>query len=242
MDKSEFVIIEKIPDNIGYPLFYPTKSKFDILETIYYTILRYIDISRLKVKYIYQKLFAKYHVANEDIWSLDSTITTFAWPLITRFVEEQRVGNPIFDEKDLESLSIELACEKNAEIVWNNILKEIKFAFDYNHYNNIGEEAFIKITGYDFYKKYYNEEVYDKKESNKHTLYHYYTHSNNHNEHLSRWSSSNERLDDKVLKEKETKLYAIEYYYRNFVLEKIAYARAQHGFELFGKFYMNLWD
>ncbi len=189
------------------------------------------------IKYFFQSVFRKYHFSDADLWSLYFHLAKTIHPKLKAFVDMKRIGYPaMFEEyskngspwkskEDYEKAKKEGKVAGGGEKEWNRILNEMLFAFEYV----IHDDSNKKIP--DFYEKWGLKDPREKIPENLASLKWY----KNKDTGMG-IISDGENITDEWQFEKEDK------FYHNAELEREYSQRAQKGFELFGKYFYNLWD
>lgn len=190
----------------------------DYVPTPIYRIPFFIGERVDDVRHLLQKVFRKSHTSYREIWNLHSYMAPYIYRKLKEFYDADRVSYPMaFSEYDGHSWTSKKEYEKEMSegtIVGGGM----------DAWNGILEEM---LFAFDFYthadgrnkkqeKKFYErwnlESPFEKKEENK---------------HVSNLPFLND--GDRV-------------FYHNFDLEREYYNRAQKGAELFGKYFLSLWD
>lgn len=169
-----------------------------------------------EIRWFFQRVFRKNHTSDNQIWDLAYTLIDYIRPKLQAFIDTEKMGYPaIFSEYNEN--------EWRSKEEYDKAIKEGK------HLGG-GPEAWDKVLkemmfAFDFYhwdgeiketdflKKYNLEDPYEKKPENK------------------------VEMDDNwpdFLRDED--------YYHNLELHREYHRRAEKGLELFGKFFMNLWD
>jgi hypothetical protein len=195
-------------------------------------------------KYMIQRIFRPNHLSDMESWNLNLTMAKWIYPRLKFFIKKKRNGYPgIFSEynknewKDKDQYDKAIKEGKHlgggAE-AWEEILQEIIFAFEwiiyYENYRN--EKQRDK-----FCKKWNIKNPHEKRIENKKVDYVYKSLEPGFAGCIS---------DDPELDKKEPEKYRflrrnVHYYNVKYDTEVIS-KRAQKGFELFGKYFSNLWD
>lgn len=166
----------------------------------------------------WQKIFFKSHTSYREIWNLHSYMAPYIYRKLKAFYEADRVSYPMaFSEYDEGSFPSKDEYEK--------ALKEGTIVGGgFEGWNTALREMLFAFDFYAnadsgdkkqekrFYKRWNLENPFEEKEENKHV-------------------SSIDFLSDRD-----------RVFYHNFELEQSYYERAQKGAELFGKYFISLWD
>jgi hypothetical protein len=196
------------------------------------------------IKYMIQWIFRPNHLSDMELWNLDLTMAKWIYPRLKVFVKKKRNGYPgIFSEynknewKSKEEYEEAIKTGKHlggGTEAWDEILQEMIFAFEwkiyYEDYNN--EKQRDK-----FCKKWGIKNPHEKRLENKRINYVYKSLEPG----FAGCTSDDPELDKKE-PEKYLFLRRHVYYYDVKYDTEIIARRAQKGFELFGKYFSNLWD
>jgi len=192
-----------------------------------------------EIKWSFQRLYRKHGCGDVDLWGLDTHLGKIILPKLIAFRSQDLHGHPIdfsdWSEEDGIGMTKEEYDEAKArgDFVggghekWLKTIDEMIFAFEYLLY----ADGFDKKQK-EFYEKYGYKDPYRKTDDNLTWGYSYTT------EKGYRCSSSDPNLE-------EEKGYTMIGKYKSYhdmdLLREVA-LRTRKGFELFGKYYMNLWD
>ncbi|MDR1007433.1 MAG: hypothetical protein LBL65_02560 [Campylobacteraceae bacterium] len=210
---------------------------------LYFILWRVKDIY-YSIKYMMQRIFRPNHLSDMELWNLDLTMAKWIYPRLNIFVEEKRYGYPgIFSEYNenewtsKEQYDKAIKSEKHlggGADAWDEILQEMIFAFEWKiYYENYNDEK----QRDKFCKKWGIKNPYEKNLENKRINYVY----NNLESGFAECISDDSELDKKG-SEKYLFLRRYVYYHDVKYDTEIIAGRAQKGFELFGKYFLNLWD
>lgn len=203
---------------------------------IYRIPVRIGDFLR-SIKYFFQKLFRKSHTSDREIWNLHYYMAKSLQPKLKAFKESKRVGYPAAfaeyfenewkNKEEYDQAVAEGKLQGGGPEAWEKILDEILFAFDWF----LSEESLDDS----FYKRYNLPNPHEEIEENKRWSYWYDLKDG------GALSTSN-KLSEEEMKERGATPREPRATYFN-VEKHTEYAeRAQKGFELFGKYFMNFWD
>jgi len=208
---------------------------------LFHRVKRYVRDFWFWTRMTWQKLYRLDHIADIDVWGINSYFITKMYPLVKKFIRYKRHGHPCLEEfyqgEDQDKWD-----SAGAEKRWEEILQEILFAFEF----------------------YYQDEFYDKtaKRLQKKLKKLYGDWEEKKLKYASIWTSANfkeiEGLsiknvivnydeltnNDKLILEKEHGKNWLEKTanYHNHKLHGELHDRAQKGMELFGKYIMGMWD
>jgi hypothetical protein len=191
-----------------------------------------------EIKWSFQRLFRKHGCADIDLWSLDYHLAKIILPKLMAFRAQELQGHPISfsdwseDEMGMTKEEYDKAKEKGDFIgggqeAWMKTIDEMIFAFEYL----LNADSFDKKQE-KFYKKYGYKDPYRKTDDNLTWGYNYKT-----KEGHSCFAGESD------LEEKKGYILIGKHkiYHDMDVLKEVG-IRAIKGFELFGKYFMNLWD
>ncbi len=198
------------------------------------------------IKWAFQRLFRKHGCADIDLWNLHSHLAKIILPKLIAFRKQNLNGHPM-DFCDWEAEYGEYGglgetkeeydqAKKEGKYVggghdaWLKTLDEMIFAFEYFLY----ADAFDK-TQKAFFKKYGYADPYRKTDDNLTWDYRYKGKDGTMCSTSEPNLNSKEGYEDYVLVGKYRT-------YIDFELTKTIGERARKGFELFGKYFPNLWD
>jgi len=211
-----------------------------------YRIIRFIDNIKRWAKHFLQKTTRMTHTSDFECWGLSYTLAKFILPKLKQFKKANVNSYPSNFSKweDNESFfGTKEVWEKNtadAQVYgfemegWHKVIDEMIFAFEYVIAND--DETF-RVRH--FVPKY--GDVYAKKPENKHTHSYYRNIESGYvsmfDGDISEPPEGFESLD----KDSVFAMMGDEHYY-DIEMERKFAERADKGFELFGKYFRNLWD
>jgi hypothetical protein len=192
------------------------------------------------LKYFMQRFFRPYHLSDIDLWNFDGTMAKWIYPRFKKFIVQKRHGYPgafsEYHENEWKNKEAYDNAIKNGEILgggpeaWEKILQEMIFAFEWKlHYQD-------KFQVDEFCKKWNVKNPHEKCIENKSIHYEYKCLEPN----LAFSMSDEMDLDVKEPEKYQYKRRVVQYY--NTKLEREMEERATKGFELFGKYFLSLWD
>jgi hypothetical protein len=196
------------------------------------------------IKYMLQRIFRQNHLSDMELWGLNLTMAKWIYPRLKAFIERKRNGYPgIFSEynenewKSKEQYDEAIKAGKHlgggAE-AWDAILREMLFAFEWKiYYENYSNEK----QRDSFCRKWDMRNPHEKKLENKRVHYGY----KSLEPYIAGCVSGDPELDKKE-PGKYVFLRRNVYYYDVQYDTEIIARRAQKGFELFGRYFLNLWD
>lgn len=216
----------------------PPKYDQKLYKQFWWSIWRFFDRIRYKIKFLFKKIFNKYHLSGAEIWEPAFTMAPKILRYLYAYRDSERMGYPsIFSEyedgrwpnkedylKEIKSGTIIGGGQER----WEEYLNHIIMSFEYLAWETNDKkrkEWFLKYFGFDPY-----EEI----DINRHISYHY--RELKEKEHIA--SAMSSELPD--LEKCEWAFKSVSYH--NLDLIRYAEELVQQGFELFGKFYWNLWD
>jgi len=191
-----------------------------------------------EIKWCFQRLFRKHGCADIDFWGLDYHLAKIILPKLIAFRSQKLHGHPMdfsdWSEDDNIGMTKEEYDEAKAKgdfiggghEKWLEIIDEMIFAFEYLLYTDSFDKKEKK-----FYEKYGYKNPYRETDDNLTWGYNYKTKNGDH------CSSGDSNLEEKgyIMIGKHKSYHDME------LLREIS-VRAKKGFELFGKYFMNLWD
>jgi hypothetical protein len=220
------------------------KSNKERLYELFYSIFRRIKDMYCSVKYLIQRIFRPNHLSDVDLWNLDSTMAKWIYPRLKAFIERKRYGYASifseYNENEWESKEqYDKAIKEGKHLgggaeAWEKVLQEMIFAFEWKVYYECCEDEKQRDK---FCKKWNIKNPHKKKLENKHIYYEY----KSLEPEFARCTSDDSELDKK---EPEKYLFlrrCVHYYDSKYDVEVIE-KRARKGFELFGKYFLDLWD
>jgi hypothetical protein len=218
------------------------RKRHPLLEG-YYSAKHVLHGCWFRILVFFDRLFNR-GIAKADLWSLNNTLAEYIYPRLLRFRNAKLHGYPhAFSEREEweseEKYNAELATGERVggeQEAWIRTIDEMLFGFEYVLFREMTETP----KGKEFWLKYYGKTPWDRLESNRHTHYHYCM--KNPPEGLSRWMSTARLLSPEECEEKGCELRYTREFFRNFELESEAAKRAAKAMELFGRYYLNLWD
>jgi hypothetical protein len=189
------------------------------------------------VKQFMQKVFRKNHIPDIEIWNLYSFMAPYILKRLEAFKAAKRVGYPShfseYNEHEWSSREeYDEAVRKGDMLgggkqVWEDYLDKMIFAFDYIvYYDSYDNREY-------FLNKYNLEDPHAKKLKNRKESYVY---------ELEDGSTMMTEQSPEEIDRKYKKYLGKGASYLNVELEREIAERMQEGFELFGKFFTNLWD
>ncbi len=190
------------------------------------------------IKWGFQRLYRKHGCGDIDLWGLDTHLAKIILPKLIAFRSQDLHGHPM-DFSDWEEGGLGITKEeydeaaKRGEFVgggheaWLKTIDEMIFAFEYLLYADGFDKKQKK-----FYEKYGYKDPYRETDDNLTWGYTYKTKDGNH------CSSNESNLEEK---EGYTLIGKYKSYHDMNTLREVG-IRAKKGFELFGKYFMNLWD
>lgn len=192
-----------------------------------------------KIKWSFQRLIRKHGCSNSDLWGLDYHLAKIILPKLIAFRSQELHGHPMDFSDWEEDGGLGITKEeydeatKRGEFVgggheaWLKTIDEMIFAFEYLLYSDGFDKKQKK-----FYEKYGYKDPYRETDDNLTWGYSYRTKNGNY------CTSSESDLDEK---NEYTVIGKYKSYHDMDLLREVA-IRARKGFELFGKYFMNLWD
>jgi len=218
-----------------------TKRKF--YQKIFPFLKYRVRDSYYDIKYKVQRIFRRNHLSDIDLWGFDSTMAEWIYPRLKAFINKKRHGYPgIFSEfnehewENRENYDKAIAAGTHlggGSEAWEQTLQEILFAFEWKlHFENYSTESHRDS----FCTKWNIKNPFTKNLENKSIQYKYKCLQPD----LAFCISDDPDLDKKD-PEKYSYTGRIVSYHNvkaNIEIQK----RAQKGFELFGKFFLNFWD
>ena len=195
------------------------------------------------IKYKVQRIFRRHHLSDIDLWGFDSTMAEWIYPRLKAFINKERHGFPgIFSEFNKNEWENRESYDKaivdgthlgGGDEAWEQTLQEILFAFEWKlYFENYSTES----QRDNFCKKWNLKNPFTKNLENKSIQYKYECLEPN----LAFCISDAPDLDKK---EPEKYSYTGRIVsYHNVKANIEIQERAQKGFELFGKFFLNFWD
>jgi len=192
------------------------------------------------LRMLFQKIFRKDHISDNELWGLDHSMAPYILKYLKAFKKSDRHGYPGYfseynenewrSKEEYDEAVIEDRILGGGNKAWEKILDIIIMAFEYKVIDSLG----LKREG-DWYLKYLGMNPYDENNPcNKHVSFSY--RKLDERPGVGSTMSSNEPNLDEVewATKRESALN----------IELIHYAEecVQYGFELFGRFYQNLWD
>ena len=196
------------------------------------------------VKWFCQKVVRKHHTSDLELWGLDSHLAKIILPKLLAFRARDLHGYPNdfsdWDEKSPGSMGLTKeeydAAKAKGDYVgggfdaWLHTLDEMIYGFEWFLYHEGYNRKEIKLKDA-FYKKYNYLDPHRETDDNLTWGYNYLTPDGNHC-----YTSENN------LEEKGYKMLSKSKSYYDSKLARVQVDRAQKGIELFGKYFMNLWD
>ena len=191
----------------------------------FHTVRRIVKDKLFDFKMIFQRLYRHDHVAKVDIWNAHAVIIKKIYPLIKAFVKFDLHGYP----SSVKSMK-----------EWRKILNEILFAFEFTYQEEYFDKTAKRLEAK--MKRLYGD--WDAKlPKNRHYNFH----------DVERkvpggylWITTLKQLtkeEKAFLEKKDGKDWMEKHaWYWDMKLHNKLGVRAQKGFELFGKYLMNLWD
>lgn len=212
---------------------------FKYFEPLYMFFRHRIPDFFKEIKWSLQRLFRRHGCADIDLWGLDYHLAKIILPKLIAFRSQELHGHPMdfsdWSDEDGMGMTKEEYDEatKRGDFVgggqeaWIKTLDEMIFAFEYLLYADGFDKKQKK-----FYEKYGYKDPYRETDDNLTWGYNYKTKDGNH-------CSSNE--SDLEEKSGYTIIGKHKSYHDMDLLREVS-MRAKKGFELFGKYFMNLWD
>src|SRR6056297_3434778 len=204
-----------------------------------YRIPRRIRDFSHEIKWFFQKIFRKHHTSDVELWNLHSRLAKIIYPKLKAFKAMKRMGYPgdfvEYDENAWKSKKEYDKAIANGKLSgggpekWEEILDEIIFAFEYLLHDE--DEKNIK----NFYSKWNIKDPHEKVEKNLSHSYWYDLQDGG-------GMMTGEPLTDEEMKERGCTFRKKDSMYYNVKIEMEYSTRAKKGFELFGKYFMSLWD
>ena len=219
------------------------EEKENCFYAFFSTLFYRIKDKCYSIKYAAQRIFRPYHIADIDLWNFDFTMAKWIYPRLKLFIAQERHGYPSdfseYNENEWRSREEYDDAIKSGKRLgggpdaWEKILQEMVFAFEWklNYQNYKDDEQRDK-----FCKKWNMNNPYDKKVENKSIHYEYKCLKPG----LASCISDEMDIDEKE-PEKYKYLRRVVRYYNSKHDREIG-ERAMKGFELFGKYFSNLWD
>jgi len=218
------------------------EEKENLFQEFFSTLFIRIKDKCHSIKYTMQRIFRRYHLSDVDVWNLDSTMAKWIYPRLKEYIKMERHGYPSafseYDKNYWRSKERYDEAIKNGKQLgggpeaWEKVLQEMVFAFEWKlHYNDRDTKQIAK-----FCKKWDIKNPYEKNIENKCVRYEYKCLEPD----LATCTSDEPDLD---VKEPDKYVYLHrDVHYYNVKHDIEIGERAQKGFELFGKFFLNLWD
>jgi hypothetical protein len=216
-------------------------KRFNVLEAslidpFFYVQRKYKD-ARLFFRTVWQRLIRHDHVADQDIWGAHAVIIKKTYPLIKAFVKYNRHGHPclegFYDGNDQKKWD-----SKGAEKEWERILQEILFAFEFTYQEEFRDRTAKRLEAK--MKRLHGD--WDAKLP-KNISYFFWRDMEDGTSLLIDRPSKLTKAEKRAYEEKDGKNWMEKYaHYYDYKLHFKLCKRAQEGFELFGKYLMNLWD
>jgi hypothetical protein len=211
----------------------------DYMPCPIYRIPRRIREFIYSIKYAFQKMTRNHHTSDMELWNLHSHLAKIIYPKFKAFKEMKKHGYPgdfveyyEHDWKSKEEYDKALQEGKikgDGSEKWEEVQNEILFAFEYFLHDE--DEKSIK----NFYKRWRLKNPREEIEENLSISYWYDLPDGG-------GMMTGEPLSEEEMKEKGYIFRKQDSIYYNVQLEHEYSKRAQKGFELFGKYFMNLWD
>ena len=195
------------------------------------------------IKYKVQRIFRPYHISDLDLWNFDNTMAKWIYPRLKLFISQERHGYPgdfsEYNENEWHSKEEYDEAIKTGKRLgggpeaWEKVLQEMVFAFEWKlNYENYKDEK----QRDEFCKKWNIKNPYEKNIENKSIHYEYKCLERG----LASCISDETDLD---VKEPEKYIYLRRVVrYHNIKSDVEIDERAMKGFELFGRYFSNLWD
>jgi hypothetical protein len=204
-----------------------------------WTVKRIVKDKWFDFRMTLQRLYRSSHVAKVDVWNAHAVIIKKTYPLIKEFIKYKRHGHPCL-EGFYEGNDPKKWNEKGAEKAWEKILQEILFAFEFTYSQEIQNKTAKRLEAK--MKRLYGD--WDAKLP-KNRSYFFMDVERKVPGGCLLISDPKKltKAEKTMLEEKDGKdwLEKHAHYYDIKLFNKLA-MRAQKGFELFGKYLMNLWD
>jgi len=210
---------------------------YEFFSTLFYRIK---DLC-YSIKYKAQRIFRPYHVSDLDLWNFDNTMAKWIYPRLKLYISKERHGYPgVFSEYNENEWHSKEEYDEAIKTgkrlgggpeAWEKILQEMIFAFEWKlDYENYKEQRDK------FCKKWNIKNPYEKKIENKSIHYEYKCLEPG----LASCTSDEADLDVKEPEKYKYLRRAVRYYNSKSDIEMGE--RAMKGFELFGKYFSDLWD
>lgn len=226
---------------------------FNISPFVYRFFVNIPDFFR-EIKWKLQRIFRKGHYSDIDLWGLDTRLTDIILPKLIAFRNQGLHGFPsVFSDWDEEYGGMGMTKEEYDKEIeegtmvgggfdeWLRVLDEMIYAFEYSKYNDdLDRKGNPSKAQKLFFEKYGYKDPFRETEDNLSWSYLYKSKNGssmscNEDDYRKIKEGKNDKYKDWELVGKFPSYFDPEASRKQAV-------RAQKGFELFGKYFQNLWD